>query len=660
MASNQPDSQQIPLTTADFLKDLPEDLQAKLAACTSEFERIDLLNDAAWSMRGKNLKKLLELAQEIYKWSKQIDYKRGIADALRTMGFYNFRFANYKTAIAQNKEAYENYVSADNKKGQASMLGSIGNLYEHLRNHEEALKYQSKGLELWEKLGEKKISAEVLHNIGFIYQNIGEYKKAIDFYQRGSEIFVEYQDFASQAFSLNNLGNVYDLLGDYSTALGFLLKTLVIRQNANDAFGQIRTLQNIGRIYFDIKEYGKSQNYYHLSLVLAQECGYIIEHATAIYNIGHINEVTGHLDTALSLYQKSMAMLNESDEDAIKLKISRSIAMIYFEQQQYEMSVSLLHQCLETSRKTQDNDGIVMTLYVMAKNNLKLNNLKLAIEQLLEALQIALSIDSKPHIIDCHQLLAQGYESFQDFTKALEHYKKYHELKEQVFNEESDRRLKNLQVLHDVEQARLKERQTIRTKLHGDTLSDVTRLHHFGSILKNALAEQPAYHKVATEICDLSVKLDAKLRQLQWGLSETAKTLYETGKHLEKMGRDILEDTAKFVAVGLTPGMKRIELSPDEADRLSDIFKLAVTNIRKHAEASHVTLRFDVTDANILLSVTDDGKGFNVSATGSIGGVADMKRLADELSGKLTIVSPPTGGTTIDVLLPIPTLTQQP
>jgi len=231
-------------------------------------------------------------------------------------------------------------------------------------------------------------------------------------------------------------------------------------------------------------------------------------------------------------------------------------------------------------------------------------------------------------------------------------------LKEQVFNEESDRRLKNLQVLHDVEQARLKERQTIRTKLHGDTLSDVTRLHHFGNVLKNALADQPACHEAATEICDLSVKLDAKLRQLQWGLSETAKTLYETGKHLEKMGRDILEDTAKFVAVGLTPEMKQIELSPDEADKLSDIFKLAVTNIRKHADASHVTLRFDVTDTNILLSMTDDGTGFDVSATGSIGGVADMKRLAEELSGKLTIISPPTGGTMIDIVMPMPALSE--
>jgi signal transduction histidine kinase len=74
----------------------------------------------------------------------------------------------------------------------------------------------------------------------------------------------------------------------------------------------------------------------------------------------------------------------------------------------------------------------------------------------------------------------------------------------------------------------------------------------------------------------------------------------------------------------------------------------ALANVRKHAGASEVTvtLRFDGTGA--VLSVADDGGGFDPAAPTAGFGLAGMRRRVEEIGGALTIHSGP-GGTTAEV-----------
>jgi signal transduction histidine kinase len=71
----------------------------------------------------------------------------------------------------------------------------------------------------------------------------------------------------------------------------------------------------------------------------------------------------------------------------------------------------------------------------------------------------------------------------------------------------------------------------------------------------------------------------------------------------------------------------------------------ALANVRKHAGASGVTvtLRFD--GAGAVLSVVDDGAGFDPLAATAGYGLAGMRRRAEEIGGALTIHSGPAGTT---------------
>ena len=81
------------------------------------------------------------------------------------------------------------------------------------------------------------------------------------------------------------------------------------------------------------------------------------------------------------------------------------------------------------------------------------------------------------------------------------------------------------------------------------------------------------------------------------------------------------------------------------------IAKEALTNVVKHAGASHVELAMEVTPDCCRLSVADDGCGLS-EARRDGRGLRNMRSRAAELHGKLSVASPP--GTRLTLVVPLP------
>ena len=50
-------------------------------------KKIDQLNKQAWESRVSDSNKALQLSQEAVESAKRLNYKKGLADGLRTLGF---------------------------------------------------------------------------------------------------------------------------------------------------------------------------------------------------------------------------------------------------------------------------------------------------------------------------------------------------------------------------------------------------------------------------------------------------------------------------------------------------------------------------------------------------------------------------------------------
>ena len=98
-------------------------------------------------------------------------------------------------------------------------------------------------------------------------------------------------------------------------------------------------------------------------------------------------------------------------------------------------------------------------------------------------------------------------------------------------------------------------------------------------------------------------------------------------------------------------------LSPRASLQLARITQEALTNVRKHARASHVWVTLHGDDQGVELRVRDDGIGFS-DTTGNANdlmkhhGLTIMRERVESIGGTLEVTGSPEGGTVVKVAVP--------
>ena len=119
-------------------------------------------------------------------------------------------------------------------------------------------------------------------------------------------------------------------------------------------------------------------------------------------------------------------------------------------------------------------------------------------------------------------------------------------------------------------------------------------------------------------------------------------------KHVEVLRR--VSGSAIELRVAAPPA-----LGPAAAGQVFRIAQEALQNALRHAAAGRIEVRLGNGGGRLALSVTDDGRGFDVSAPGVRGrrlGLTSMEERAVELGGVLAIESRPGAGTTVRLDVP--------
>jgi two-component system, NarL family, sensor histidine kinase UhpB len=79
----------------------------------------------------------------------------------------------------------------------------------------------------------------------------------------------------------------------------------------------------------------------------------------------------------------------------------------------------------------------------------------------------------------------------------------------------------------------------------------------------------------------------------------------------------------------------------------------ALTNVARHAHATHVDLELESSGERTLLTVRDDGRGLAPGSLSSSNGIRGMRERAMLIGASLTIDTPPGGGTEVRLSIPM-------
>lgn len=94
-------------------------------------------------------------------------------------------------------------------------------------------------------------------------------------------------------------------------------------------------------------------------------------------------------------------------------------------------------------------------------------------------------------------------------------------------------------------------------------------------------------------------------------------------------------------------------LPQDLEEQLFNIAQEALNNSLRHADASEVIVKIQVDERGVVLSVEDDGKGFDPGEDSAGLGLVTMRERAESIGGDLAITSTPLGGAKVVVSAPL-------
>jgi Signal transduction histidine kinase len=199
------------------------------------------------------------------------------------------------------------------------------------------------------------------------------------------------------------------------------------------------------------------------------------------------------------------------------------------------------------------------------------------------------------------------------------------------------------------------ERQRIARELHDSTAQHLVAAHLGLAGLEEEVRRSPAGRKVLTEVEGL---LTAALRELR---------IFTYLLHPPNLANDGLQATLRdfvegFAArTGLTARIRIPEevddLSPELQQSMLRVVQEALTNVHRHASASHVAVSVRIASGRLVLRIRDNGHGVTGQgrAEGRIRlgvGIAGMRARLEQFGGDLRIRSGPSG-TSVVAIVPI-------
>jgi len=303
---------------------------------------------------------------------------------------------------SKNKEAKELALHLltvsevkDSPNNVAFILNKLGNVYFNLSEFSKAIEYFHQALVINEEIGNKNGIAANLGNIGNVYQNLSEYSKAIEYHQQALVIYEEIGNKQGIASNLGNIGIVYHNLSEYSKAIEYYQKSLVINEEIGNKSGIANNLGNIGNVYKNLSEYSKAIEYYQQSLVINEEIGNKEGIARNLGNIGNV----------------------------------------YFDLSENSKAIEYHQQSLVINEEIGNKNGIATNLGNIGGTYIDFYDFEKANEFLCKSKQIAEEIEAKEILFNLDLSFSKLSEKQGNFQSALEYYKKYIELKDEILSE---------------------------------------------------------------------------------------------------------------------------------------------------------------------------------------------------------------------------------
>lgn len=379
----------------------------------------------------------------------------------------------------QDPEALKEKLQETDGLERVRILADLSVAYRET-DREQAIEFGKQGLELLENTGDKKLESIILNELCWAYQCIGEYQTALEYGFRNLDITDKINDEISKSDTYNRIGIIYYKLSNIDQALEYFLKALRIFEESKEILKVSSLLNNIGIIYSGMNDNNTALDYYNRAIEICEKHGCHTNLANSLNNAGIIFRNKGELEKALEYYQRALEIREKLGENWKIARVLTNIGMIHDDLNNHEKALDCFFRALEIEMEKGDISDASQTLLSISLNYASTDRFQEAYEYAGKALAYTDRIDSPVIRRNIYQSYSEVCEIIGNFREALEFHKKYKTLNDDIYTEDSRRKINELRVKYESDK---KERETEIYRLRNIELAKTNK------DLKNALNE---------------------------------------------------------------------------------------------------------------------------------------------------------------------------
>lgn len=189
----------------------------------------------------------IEESLSIYRELEPVD-RRGLANALITLGDMETELGNYSTANTLMKEALGIMRELDDIQGISRALWQLGACAVRPGDYDQAVQFFEEALPLLRQLGDRGHTAIALSGLSEVSIRQGDFERAILFEEESLTLRREINEPWGIAVSLANFGWIALRQDDLNQAVNLLKESLTLRRDIGDRGGSSWCLEKLAEI----------------------------------------------------------------------------------------------------------------------------------------------------------------------------------------------------------------------------------------------------------------------------------------------------------------------------------------------------------------------------------------------------------------------------
>ena len=551
--------------------------------------KLELLTELSFN-ETRDLRKGLQYAEELISLSQQTGNNNYLRKGFFLKGTKKRLLGHLDEALLAYFKSAEIARKTQHLTGEGEAYGAIADIYAIANNHSNAMHYYHKAITALQQSKNPVSLASVLSNAGDAHLNAKSYDSALFYFNEAKSIFDKVNYPSGIGYCLGNIGMVYANLAKNDLAEKYINEAIRILEETQDYYPICVYLISMADVYLSKGDHPTALAYTRRSLQLAEQYGLKEQVADASFKLSELYEKNGNTGEAFRYYKKHISYRDSVNN--IKTVQRMADERTNFEVSQKQLEVNMLN------REKQNQQTIVVFLFII----------------------LGLT------------LLLLGFLFWFYKSKSKEKQRWHQQELLQARLEIQEQTYRNIsQELHDnIGQA------LSLVKLNINTID----LNDAAIAREKIAASKSLLIKAIQDVRDISKTLNTDF-------------INETGfANAVEQQLQLLERTGLY-ATQLSVQGDICHYTPERELLAFRIVQELLNNIVKHAEANQINVSMNYKSEKLVISVWDNGRGFDLQAQQSSPnkgmGLRNIYNRLKLIKGVIFFESGPGKGTTVTI-----------